>query len=80
MMVMMVRLGGLAEKIDERADDIKTRPTHIQPVESGRGVPHEEMQNQVRARAHEQTRNGNELEAIEGRGPVKFGEIHGKMK
>jgi hypothetical protein len=35
------------------------------------------MQNQVRAAAHNQARNGNELEAVEGAGAVEFGEIHG---
>jgi hypothetical protein len=79
MMVVMMRLIGLAEKIDKRADDVKARPAYIQPVESGWGVPYEVVKNQVRARTHEQTCDGNELEAIKGRGSVKFGEIHGKV-
>ena len=67
---MVVRLVGLAEEVDECADEVKTRPAHVEPVEARRQMAHEEMQNQVRAGAHQQAREGDELEAVEGRGPV----------
>ena len=67
---MVVRLIGLAKEVDERADEVKTCPAYVEPVEACWQVAHEEMQNQVRAGAHQQAREGDELEAVEGRGPV----------
>ena len=66
-------LARLAEYVYQRADDVKARPAHVEPIEAPRGVVHEKMQNQVCAGAHEQAREGDKLEAIEGRGSIKFG-------
>jgi hypothetical protein len=78
MMVVMVRLIGLAKKVDERANEVKSRPAHIQPIEAGgHGLGHEKMQNQMCPGTHQQAGEGNKLEAVQGRGPVKFGEVHG---
>src|SRR5687768_13303772 len=70
MVMMLVGLVGLAEKVDEGADHVKARPAHIKPVEAGRGMAHKKMQNQMRPGTHQQAREGDELEAVEGRGAV----------
>jgi hypothetical protein len=72
--MMVVRLVGLAEEVDDCADEVKHTPAHIQPVEARwHALPHKKVQYQVSPGAHEQARERNELEAVEGRWPVKFG-------
>ena len=77
--MVMVLLIGLAKYVDERAHRVKPQPAHIQPVEARWHGPADEIiQNQVRAGAHQQAREGDELEAIKGRRAVQFGVVHGR--
>ena len=52
-MVMVVGLIGLAEEVDERANEVKAAPAHVEPVEALRRVAHEKVENQVGPGAHQ---------------------------
>ena len=62
----MMRLIRLAEQINQRAHDVKSYPAHVEPVEARRRASHEKVQNQVRPDAHQEAREGDKLEAVEG--------------
>jgi hypothetical protein len=74
--VMVVRLIGLAKQVEERAKKVENRPAHVQPIKAIGHASDEEVQNQVGTSTHQQARKGNELEAVQGRRPVKFGVVH----
>ena len=76
--MVVMRLIRLAEYIPQRAQDVEPEPARVQPIEAGWCVAHQKMQEQMRPRAHQQAGEGDELEAIESRRAVKFGEVHGK--